>query len=316
MQPLPLKKNVVTRLDGRVHIDSAWTANGVTQQFLDNAETYHNRYLYNDRWKHFLQQAFEIAKINTTAPLKVLDIGSGSGGTVFAAIDLLPHSIIYASDISPQLLKILVNLQERLPHLEGRIEAYCFDLHKDFFADETFDLVVGGSILHHMLDPQAALKNAARWLKPGGKIILFEPLEVGGHFMASIYLTLQAELENEIDPKIWQHFKAMCHDYEARFGIPRIKPWTSVLDDKWLFHPAYLKDLARGIGLSFELIDPMYTNPKTIFKDSIRITLDCAGLKDIPTPQKMWDIIEQFDAGVSDSLKTRFTSEGIIVLKK
>ncbi len=314
--PLTLKPNISTRLDGRVHIDSKWNPTGVTKQFLENAETYHARYTDNDHWKGLVGQAIDLAGVDRQSALKILDIGSGSGNTVFAATDLLPNSVVYANDISPQLLHILVGIQEHLPQLEGRIEAYCFDLHKDFFADNTFDLVIGGSILHHMFDPEAALKNTARWLRPGGKILLFEPLEIGGHIMAAIYLTLLAELEFDVDPKILTHFKAICHDYEARFGVPRVKPWTRDLDDKWLFHPFYLREMASNIGLKFELISPVNTNLEQIFSDAVRSTLNCAGLGGIPTPDKMWEILKLFDVGMSADLKKRLTSEGIIILAK
>lgn len=314
--PLTLKPNISTRLDGRVHIDSKWSPTGVTKQFLENAETYHARYTDNDHWKYLVGQALDLAGVDRQSSLRILDIGSGSGNTVFAATDLLPNSVVYANDISPQLLQILVGIQEHLPQLEGRIEAYCFDLHKDFFADNTFDLVIGGSILHHMFDPEAALKNAARWLRPGGKILLFEPLEIGGHIMAAIYLTLLADLEFELDPKIVAFFKGLCHDYEARFGVPRVKPWTSALDDKWLFHPAYLREMASKIGLTLELVAPTHTTVDKIFSDSVRVTLNIAGLGNIPTPDKLWEILALFDTGISTNLKERFTSEGIIILAK
>jgi SAM-dependent methyltransferase len=316
LPPLTLKKNISTRLEGRVHVDSKWSATGVTQQFLENAETYHARYTDNDHWKYLVGQAIDLAGVDKQAALRILDIGSGSGNTVFAATDLLPNAVVYANDISPQLLQILVGIQEHLPHLEGRIEAYCFDLHKDFFADDTFDLVIGGSILHHMFDPEAALKNAARWLRPGGKILLFEPLEIGGHIMAAIYLSLLAELEFDADPRILKHFKAICHDYEARFGVPRVKPWTSGLDDKWLFHPNYLREMASNIGLTFEQIAPISPDLAHIFSGSVRSTLNCAGLGDVPTPDKMWEVLAMFDAGISADLKKRLTSEGIIILAK
>jgi SAM-dependent methyltransferase len=239
-----------------------------------------------------------------------------SGNTVFAATDLMPNSIVIANDISPQLLKILVGIQEHMSNLKGRIEAYCFDLHKDFFADGTFDLVIGGSVLHHMLDPEAALKNVARWLRPSGKILLFEPLEVGGHIMSAIYLTLLAELEIDLNPEIVTFFKSLCFDYEARFGIPRVKPWTEYLDDKWLFHPSYLRDMAAHIGMTLESVTPIRTDLENIFTDTVRGYLTIAGLSSIPTPNKLWELLRAFDSGISTDLKKRFASEGILILAK
>jgi SAM-dependent methyltransferase len=317
-ETLTFKPNIETYLDGRVHIDSDWRPAGVTAQFLENAETYHQRYFKNDYWKFLLGRGLELAEIGLESRFRILDIGSGSGNTVFAATELMPNSVICANDISPQLLQILVGIQDHMPLLRGRVEAYCFDLHKDFFGDDSFDLIIGGAILHHMLDPEAALKNAARWLRPGGKVILIEPLEVGGHLMAAVYLTLIAELEHEVgtDQRLLSFFKGMCEDYEARFGVPRVKPWTRDLDDKWLFHTSYLRKMAADISLSLERVAPTTSNVEKLFSDSVRGTLDVAGLSGVPTPRKMWDILVEFDMGISDELKRRLTPEGIIILRK
>jgi SAM-dependent methyltransferase len=313
-----LKKTISTRREGRVQIDSDWQPVAVTAQFLENAETYHARYYNNDYWKYLVGKALDHSCVDRQASLRVLDIGSGSGNTVFAAAELMPNSVICANDISPQLLQILVGIQDHMPHLTGRIEAYCFDLHKDFFADNTFDLVIGGAILHHMLNPKAALKNTARWLRPGGKILLIEPLEIGGHIMTAIYLTLSAELELEldVDPRLLLFFKAMCQDYEARFGVPRVKPWTCDLDDKWLFHQSYLREMAGEIGLTLEQVVPTDTNMEKVFSNAVRGTLKGAGLAGVPTPERLWEILELFDVGISEDLKKRLTPSGIIILTK
>lgn len=316
--PLMLKHGVSTRIDGHVHVDASWRPAGVTEQFLESAETYHTLYYNNEYWKYLVGRGLDLACVDRSSSLRVLDIGSGSGNSVFAAADLLPNSVIVASDISPQLLQILGSIQESIPSLKNRIEAYCFDLHKEFFADSTFDLVVGGAILHHMLDPQAALRNVAQCLRPSGKILMYEPLEIGGHIMAAIYLILIAELELErdVNPKLLSFFEAMCQDYEARFGVPRVKPWTRRLDDKWLFHPSYLREVAKNIGLTFELICPMSDDLEKMFQNAVRGTLNVAGLGAVPTPQKLWEILESFDAGVSTDLKRRLSPEGIIILAK
>ena len=263
-------------------------------------------------------RGIDLAGLDRLASFRILDIGSGSGNTVFAAAEIMPNALIFANDISPQLLRILVGIQDNIPELEGRIEAYCFDLHKDFFTDNTFDLVIGGVILHHMLDPEAALKNVARWLRPRGKVILIEPLEIGGHLMAAIYLKLIEETEQELgaNHKLVMFFKAMCQDYEARFGVPRVKSWTKNLDDKWLFHASNLREMAEKIGLRLDFIAPTSTDTNKIFTNAIRWNLDVAGLADIPTPGRMWKVLDLFDEGISPQLKELFTPEGIICLVK
>lgn len=315
--PLKLKSNCATRLEGRVNVDTRWKAEGVSRQFLENSATYHARYTDNAHWKYLVGRALDLTGIDRQASLRILDIGSGSGNTVFAATDLLPNSVVYANDISPQLLQLLVDLQLQVPELDGRIGAYCFDLHKDFFADDTFDLVIGGSILHHMVDPEEALRNTARWLRPGGKICLIEPMEISAHIMAAIYLTLLAELEFKLDSRIAQFFAALCQDYEARFGVPRAKSWTSQLDDKWFFHPSYLREMAKNIHLTVQLVAPTANEGlETLFSDIVRSTLKVGGLGSVPTPDQLWEILDTFDNGIAPGLKARFTSEGIIILAK
>lgn len=313
-----LKPGVATRRDGRVEVDTAWQPVGVTAQFLENAATYHARYFQNGYWKYLVGRGLDAIDQPRAARLDVLDIGSGSGNSVFAALELLPNARVIANDISPQLLQILLGIQDTIPALTGRLDAYCFDLAKDFFADACFDLAIGGSILHHMLDPAAALRNVAKWLRPGGKILLFEPLEIGAHMMAAIYLSLIDALSQcpDLDPRLLPFFKAMCHDYEARFGIPRVKPWTEHLDDKWLFHPAYLRDMAASIGLTLHSITPTTDDPTHLFQNAVRGTLSVAGLGDMPTPDQLWDTLAAFDGGINASLKHRFAPEGIIVLAK
>lgn len=80
-----LKHSVSTRLAGRVNIDVSWDPEGVTDQFMENAETYHARYYDNKSWTNLLCRALEKSCIDRSLPLRILDIGSGSGNTVFAA---------------------------------------------------------------------------------------------------------------------------------------------------------------------------------------------------------------------------------------
>lgn len=57
------------------------------------------------------------------------------------------------------------------------IEHHLMDANDLTFEDETFDIVFGGAILHH-LDVEKSIGHIHRVLKPGGKIVFLEPLNM------------------------------------------------------------------------------------------------------------------------------------------
>src|SRR3954468_24233244 len=80
---------------------------GVTAQFLENADSYHQAYSATPYFRTLLQAALSrigFTKLDAT----ILDIGSGSGNSALPRPDVLPQSRIIATDISENLLAILV----------------------------------------------------------------------------------------------------------------------------------------------------------------------------------------------------------------
>ncbi len=58
-----------------------------------------------------------------------------------------------------------------------KINHYLMDANNLTFEDNSFDIVFGGAILHH-LDIEKAIHHIHRVLKPGGKIVFLEPLNM------------------------------------------------------------------------------------------------------------------------------------------
>lgn len=79
---------------------------GVTDQFLKNADTYHEKYFDTGYFKYCLSNALSRISFSRTDPY-ILDIGSGSGNTVIPALELFKNSRIIATNISENLLYIL-----------------------------------------------------------------------------------------------------------------------------------------------------------------------------------------------------------------
>ena len=57
------------------------------------------------------------------------------------------------------------------------VEHYLMDANNLTFEDASFDIVFGGAILHH-LDVEKSIGHIHRVLKPGGKLVFLEPLNM------------------------------------------------------------------------------------------------------------------------------------------
>ena len=198
------------------------------------------------------------------------------------------------------------------------MRTYCFDLHRRFFRADTFDLVIGAAIVHHLLDPRRALANVAESLKPGGRMIFVEPLEAGSLILATIYARALEELERlgEGDGTLAQLMRAFRDDIRCRLGPPAVRPQTALLDDKWVFDVPYLIDLARGLGLAKVDIHPAQTDPAHIFEAAFRGTLADSGNASLPIPAPVIDAVREFDRAIDPELKCRLCPTAIVVMTK
>lgn len=172
---------------------------GVTKAFLEDAAAYHEMYFNSQYIKGNLKQAFDSVCFSKKNPV-ILDIGSGSGNTVIAALDLLEEANVIATDISENLLQILKN---HVPsESKSRVSYVCMDATQNHYKEESFDLVLSNAILHHLLDPFSCVKAASSALKKGGHAIFFEPFEIG-HAVLRIALKdimVKASIRGALEP--------------------------------------------------------------------------------------------------------------------
>jgi SAM-dependent methyltransferase len=106
-----------------------------------------------------------------------LEIGSGTG---YLSLNLMQLGLIerlVATDISPGMLHELAARAARLG-LDVRTEAT--DAERLHFDDQSFDLVFGHAVLHHLPDLGRALVGFHRVLRPGGTLVFCgEPSRYG-----------------------------------------------------------------------------------------------------------------------------------------
>ncbi len=112
-----------------------------------------------------------------------LEIGAGTG---YFSLNLLQAGIVQeatCTDISPGMVTRLSSNAERLGL---RVRAARADAESLPFPDQSFDLVIGHAVLHHLPDLRRAFAEFDRVLAPGGRIAFAgEPSRVGDR-LASI----------------------------------------------------------------------------------------------------------------------------------
>lgn len=104
----------------------------------------------------------------------VLDYGCGRGTASFKYLQNNALQV-YGIDISEVYINDCI---QKARHNGIPLEKYSFsvmDAHHLEFPDNTFDIIIGYGILHH-LDAATAMREIYRVLKPQGRIILQEPL--------------------------------------------------------------------------------------------------------------------------------------------
>ena len=120
---------------------------------------------------------------------KILECGCGTGDFTTEIAKALNKEIkIYAVDLLKSQIEIAVkkNSNLNIQFLVGSITKLNFD-------DNYFDSVIGNAILHH-LDINIALEEIKRILKPGGKLLFFEPNMLNPHIWLSLNIRLFRKL--------------------------------------------------------------------------------------------------------------------------
>jgi ubiquinone/menaquinone biosynthesis C-methylase UbiE len=250
------------RLSGPILVDSLRTEAHNSLEDLDydalhGASIAGSRHLGN-RWLEHIRQ-----KIPLPEPLRILEIGAGTGQLTLGLVLNGGFESLIVSDLSEKFL--LANLAFIRTGLETLVPAerdavlarLCFlscaveDLP---VRPESVNVVVASSVLHHMDDYESALRKLHRVLVPGGIAFFSEPVIEGKAFvgfMASLIKQLDERAEPAVftteEHKLLGDLSILCTRGYWESVAPQL---AGTADDKHMFSMAQLRQCALAQGWS------------------------------------------------------------------
>ena len=108
---------------------------------------------------------------------RMLDLGTGPGHIPLEVCARDPNARVLGVDLADTMLSLARRLVDASPDAD-RIELRRMDVTALSLPDASFDAVFSNTILHHIPDPAAFLREAGRVLRPGGVLLirdLFRP---------------------------------------------------------------------------------------------------------------------------------------------
>jgi ubiquinone/menaquinone biosynthesis C-methylase UbiE len=106
-----------------------------------------------------------------------MELGCGTG---FFLLNLMQGGVIKkgsVTDLSPGMVRVALR---NASHLGLDVDGRVADAERIPYEDNSFDLVVGHAVLHHIPDLPAAFGEILRVLKPGGRFVFAgEPTRIG-----------------------------------------------------------------------------------------------------------------------------------------
>lgn len=150
---------------------------------------------------------------------EVLDIGTGPGDIPILLAQRAPEARIVAVDAAEQML-ILARRKVADARLDDRITLRRADAKDLPFEDEAFDAVISNTILHHIPEPVAMLREAYRVLQPYGVLCIRDLCRPDSEDAARALVERHAAGANEEQRKLlFDSLRASLTLAEARAAV-------------------------------------------------------------------------------------------------
>lgn len=210
---------------------------------------------------------------------RLLEIGSGTGNLTWGLMSQSAFDEIHVTDLSGTFLSYIFN--NFSSEAKTKTYYYACDANRLPFRNDSFDIIVGHSVLHHLIDYEATLEQAYSILKKKGCAVFFEPVIQG-----KLYVSFLIDLIQRVD-KTYNLGKLSEED--RRKIIKQVKHHTKNyftcddknilrdIEDKYIFDVKEMRKLSESIGFSSFVVRQNRLIDKT-FKSYVAVQWKILGL--------------------------------------
>jgi ubiquinone/menaquinone biosynthesis C-methylase UbiE len=164
-------------------VDAAWHDTKLAQVLYHDweSQTYDEKWSisFDQRCIDYARDRFVAVAGNAGQPYgKSLEIGCGTG---FFTLNLRLAGVLgdelYVTDISPGMVDVT---KRNAAELGFELRGESADAEKLPYEDDSFDLVIGHAVIHHVPNVEQAFREMLRVLRPGGRLVICgEPTRLG-----------------------------------------------------------------------------------------------------------------------------------------
>ncbi len=147
--------------------------------------------------------AFRERRGQVSSP-SVLELGAADGLTLLAIRELFGDTGRFDGvELSPELLASVPKLPDNMAIYPGDVQALPPEI-----TEGTYDLVTALAVLEHLPDPEQALREALRALKPGGVLVATAPNPLWDHVAGRLGMVADEHHAQEIDEAVLRRIVA------------------------------------------------------------------------------------------------------------
>jgi ubiquinone/menaquinone biosynthesis C-methylase UbiE len=178
---------VIVEPASEADVQRAWQDNSLAQVLYHDweARTYDEKWSisFDDRCITYARDRFsslvgsEVLRTEPWPYRRSLEIGAGTG---FFSLNLKQAGVleeVHVSDVSAGMVQ---SAQHNARGLGFEVTGTVAGAESLPFDDDSFDLVIGHAVIHHIPDVESALREVLRVLRPGGRFVIAgEPTRTG-----------------------------------------------------------------------------------------------------------------------------------------